>query len=139
MPNTHKSTEVEISFLPAASISKSGGAVAVVHKFVITRRLLAWGVLRSATGGCLCFLGVKWCRPSANVERRVKISLSALFIGELGETWQFGQTAMGKSPVAGFHQGGAFQPRGWKSAKDRHESAGEIDSIVDVMQGISHC
>jgi hypothetical protein len=113
--------------LPAASISKSGGAVAVVLKFVITRRLLAWGVLRSATGGCLCFLGVKWCRLSANVERRVKISLSALFLGELGETWQLGQTAMGKSAVAGFHQGGAFQPRGWKSAKDRHEYVGEID------------
>jgi hypothetical protein len=123
MPSTHKSTEIEISFLPSASISfgnsKSGGAVAVVHKFVITRRLLAWGVLRSATGGCLCFLGVKWCRLSANVEQRVKISLSALFLGELGETWQFGQTTMGKSPVAGFHQGGAFQPRGWKSAKER--------------------
>jgi hypothetical protein len=90
MPNTHNSTEIEISFLPSASISfsnsKSGGAVAVVHKFVVTRRLLAWGVLRSATGGCLCFLGVKWCRPSANVERRVKISLTALFLSELGET-----------------------------------------------------
>jgi hypothetical protein len=77
---------VEISFLPSASISKSGGAVAVVHKFVITRRLLAWGVLWSATGGCLCFLNVKWCRPNANVERRVKISLTALFLSELGET-----------------------------------------------------
>jgi hypothetical protein len=60
--------------------------MAVVHKFVITRRLLAWGVLRSATGGCLCFLNVKWCRPSANVERRVKISLTALFLIELEET-----------------------------------------------------
>ena len=57
--------------------------MAVVLKFVVTRRLLAWGVLRSATGGCLCFLGVKWCRPSANVERRVKISLTALFVSEL--------------------------------------------------------
>jgi hypothetical protein len=70
----HKSTEVEISFLPAASNSKSGGSVAVAHKFVVTRRLLAWGVLRSATGGCLYFLGVKWCRLSANVERRVNFS-----------------------------------------------------------------
>jgi hypothetical protein len=56
MPNTHKSTEVEISFLPSASTSfsnsKSGGSVAVVLKFIVTRRLLAWGVLRSATGGC---------------------------------------------------------------------------------------
>src|SRR6202158_6338815 len=112
MPNTHKSTEVEISFLPSASNSKSGSSVAVVHKFVITRRLLAWGVLRSATGGCLCFLGMKWCRPSANVERRVEISLSALFLGELGETWQLGQTAIRKSAGAGFHQGGGFQSRG---------------------------
>src|SRR6266851_3489084 len=134
VPNTHNSTEIEISFLPSASTSfgnsKSGGAVAVVHKFVVTRRLLAWGVLRSATGGCLCFLNVKWCRPGANVERRVKISLTALFLSELGETWQLGQTAIRKSPVAGFHQGGGFQPWDWKSAKDcSHESVGEIDSM----------
>src|SRR4029077_15873415 len=67
-PNTHKSTAVEISFMPSASTSfrnsknsnsKSGGAVAVVHKFVITRRLLAWGVLRSATGGCLSSFDVR--------------------------------------------------------------------------------
>src|SRR5260370_38989209 len=32
--------------------------VAVVLKFIVPRRLLAWGVLRSATGGCLCFLNV---------------------------------------------------------------------------------
>jgi len=29
-----------------------------VLKFIVTRRLLAWGVLRSATGGRLCFLNV---------------------------------------------------------------------------------
>jgi len=120
---------MKISFLPSASNSTSGGAVAVVHKFVITRRLLAWGVLRSATGGCLCFLGVKWCRPSANVERRVEISLTVLFLSKLGETQALGHTAIRKSPVAGFHQGGGFQPGGWKSAKDRHESVGEIDSM----------
>jgi hypothetical protein len=77
----------------------------------------------------------EWCRPSANVERRVKISLSTLFLGELGEAWQLGQTAIRKSPVAGFHQGGAFQPRGWKSAKDRHESVGETDFREDVNAG----
>jgi len=131
VPNAHRSTEIEISFLLSASTSfgnsKSGASVAVVHKLIVTRRLLAWGVLRSATGGCLCFLGVKWCRPSANVERRVKLSLTALFLSELEETYKLGQTAIRKSPVAGFHQGGAFQPPGWKSAKDGHESVGEND------------
>jgi hypothetical protein len=57
----------------------------------------------------------------------VKISLTALFLSELEETYKLGQTAICKSPVAGFHQGGAFQPLGWKSAKDRHESVGEND------------
>jgi len=41
----------------------------------------------------------------------VKISLTALFLSELGETQQLEQTAIRKSPVAGFHQGGGFQPR----------------------------
>jgi hypothetical protein len=69
----------------------------------------------------------------------VKIYLSALFLGELGETWQLGRTAIRKSPVAGFHQGGAFQPRGWKSAKDGHKSVGEIDFREDVRQGALGC
>jgi hypothetical protein len=59
----------------------------------------------------------------------VKLFLTALFVRELGETWQLGQMAIRKLPVARIHQGGAFQPRGWKSAKDRHESVGEIDSM----------
>jgi hypothetical protein len=72
MPNTHKSTEIEISFLPSASNSESGGSVAVVLKFVVTRRLLAWGVLRSATGGCLCFLDVSGAGlvPMSSGERK---------------------------------------------------------------------
>jgi hypothetical protein len=55
--------------------------------------------------------------------------LIALFLSELGETWQLAQTAIRKSPVARFHQGGAFQPPGWKSAQDSHESVCEIDCM----------
>ena len=32
--------------------------------------------------------------------------------------------------------GWCFSATGWKSAKDRHESAGEIDFDEDVMQGL---
>jgi len=53
----------------------------------------------------------EWCRPRANVGRRVGILLTALFVRELGKTQQLGPTAIRKPPVAAFHQGGAFQPR----------------------------
>ncbi len=75
---------------------------------------------------------VESCRPSANVDGRVKISLIALFLSGLRQTSQLGQVAIRKSPVAAFHQGGAFQPRGWRTAQDRHDSVGEIDSMTNV-------
>ncbi len=41
---------------------------------------------------------------------------------------------MGKSPVAGFHQGGAFQPGGWKLAIATSLLV-RLISIEVVMQG----
>ena len=37
--------------------------------------------------------------------------------------------ALREALVAQFHQAGGFQPPLWKSAADRHESAGEIESL----------
>src|SRR5260370_32597783 len=64
VPNTHKSTEVEISFFPSASTSfgnsKSGGLVAVGLKVLVTPRLLSLGLRCTATGGGFWFLYVGW-------------------------------------------------------------------------------
>jgi hypothetical protein len=47
----------------------------------------------------------------------VELFLSALFFGELGDTWQLGQTAIRKSLVAGFHQGWWFSAMGMETGE----------------------
>ena len=51
-------------------------------------------------GACSRYVG--WCRPSANVERRVRIHLTALFPSKLKQTSQIGQAAILGQMTTGF-------------------------------------
>jgi hypothetical protein len=91
MPSMHNSTETSFFCLRPA-----------LRKAAIRWRSYSWwsspaGRLLGACsaqqpGGCWCSLR-RICSPSANVEPRLRICITALFLCELGETEQFGQGA----------------------------------------------
>ena len=96
--------------LRLSNISKSGVQWRSCSWWLSSPAGCLLGRAQASSRWVLCICNVECCRPGANGERRVKLSLTALSLSELRQTYRLEHAAIRKSPVARFHQVGAFQP-----------------------------